>query len=166
MTQWWFEFRTYNATASPCDAVALNSTRHPQLPRLQTWVLNIRNNRNQHWRLCCLVTFWPLSPCLERFGNVLWSLSCCSTVSMCVLPCSVTCVDCAVLRSVTVCWLGAVLCCSGIWFWEVQSSSWPPIRHSPQQGEAESRADFHWSTVFFLVATSVCLPHLSLSFYN
>ncbi len=64
------------------------------------------------------------------------------------------------------CWLGAVLCSSGIWFWEVQSSSWPPIRHSPQQGEEESRAESHWSTVFLLVARSVPLPPLSSYGFN
>lgn len=59
-----------------------------------------------------------------------------------------------------------VLCSSGIWFWEVQSSSWPPIQHSPQQGEEESRADSHWSTVFLLVARSVPLPPLSIMYFT
>lgn len=66
------------------------------------------------------------------------------------------------LCCVRVCWLGAVLCSSGIWFWEVLSFSWPPIQHSPQQGEEESRAESHWSTVFLLVARSVPVPPLSI----
>lgn len=57
-----------------------------------------------------------------------------------------------------------VLCCcsSGVGSWEVQSSSWPPVQHSPQQREEESRADSHWSTGFSLVAQSVPLRPLSI----
>lgn len=62
-----------------------------------------------------------------------------------------------VRHPVPLCWLDAVLCSSGIWFWEGQSSSWSPTQHSPQQGEAESRADSHWSTVSLLVACSFLL---------
>ncbi len=50
------------------------------------------------------------------------------------------CCDCAV-SVLTLC--RSVLCSSGIWFWEVQCSSWPPVQHRPHQGAPESRADFH-----------------------